>query len=97
MGQPLDNDLDVGAAVYAGKEVSVQVFNEASVLSPGSATGSFEVIGRLLSPLAREEVGTISCVGLNVRLFPQRRLFLFFSFFLFFFLVFWQIGNMLTF
>ncbi|KAK9379261.1 uncharacterized protein V2V93DRAFT_382162 [Kockiozyma suomiensis] len=67
VGQPLDNDLDVGAAVYAGKEVSVQVFNEASVLSPGSATGSFEVIGRLLSPLAREEVGTISCVGLNYK------------------------------
>jgi len=26
------------------------------------------MVGRLLSPLAQEEVGTIRCVGLNVRL-----------------------------
>jgi len=66
VGQPVDKDLDVGAAIIAGKDVEVEVFSRSSVLDPGSPTGKIEVIGRLLSPLAESEVGTIRCIGLNV-------------------------------
>lgn len=66
IGQPTDKDVDVGAAVRKGLEVAVNVFSGSSVLSPGNDTGSTETIGRVLSPLAQSEVGTIRCIGLNV-------------------------------
>ncbi|TAQ90141.1 hypothetical protein B7494_g1562 [Chlorociboria aeruginascens] len=65
IGQPVDEVLDVGAAVHAGKEVLVQVFSGASVLEPGAPTDKVLTIKKLLSPLAQEEVGTIRCIGLN--------------------------------
>lgn len=45
------------------------MFSGKSVLSPGEATGKKETIGKLLSPLTKEEVGSIRCIGLNVSLF----------------------------
>jgi hypothetical protein len=68
IGQPSDPDVDVGIALRAGREVSVDVFSGASVLSPGVVTGNTETIERVLSPLAPHEVGTIRCIGLNVSL-----------------------------
>ncbi|CZS96875.1 related to bifunctional 4-hydroxyphenylacetate degradation enzyme [Rhynchosporium graminicola] len=65
IGEPTDKTLDIGAATLAGKDVEVSVFSGSSVLSPGSSTGKTEVIGRVLSPLAESEVGTIRCIGLN--------------------------------
>jgi len=66
IGQPLDNNQDVGLAMRDGDPVAVSVFSGQSVLTPGHPTGSIETIGELLSPLARHEVGTIRCIGLNV-------------------------------
>jgi hypothetical protein len=66
IGEPVDANLDVGAATRAGKDVEVKVFSGSSILSPGSPTGKTETIGRILSPLAESEVGTIRCIGLNV-------------------------------
>ena len=66
IGQPEDDDIDVGAEVYAGRDVSVKVFAGPSVLNPLSETDKTEVIDRILSPLAKSEVGTIRCIGLNV-------------------------------
>jgi hypothetical protein len=66
IGKPASQTIDVGAAILAGKAVSVETYSGASVLSPGSPTGKTEEIGRLLSPLAESEVGTIRCIGLNV-------------------------------
>lgn len=66
IGEPVDPQLDVGLAVYQGKEVAVRPFSGSSVLNPGQATGSTETIDRILSPLAQSEVGSIRCVGLNV-------------------------------
>jgi len=60
-------DLDVGLAAYKGEVVKVTVFSGASIPDPGSPTGSIEVLDRLLSPLSFEEVGSIRCIGLNVR------------------------------
>ncbi|KAH8883506.1 hypothetical protein GQ53DRAFT_882727 [Thozetella sp. PMI_491] len=67
IGQPSDPDVDVGIALRAGREVAVDVFSGASVLSPGVATGTTETIDRILSPLAQHEVGTIRCIGLNYK------------------------------
>ncbi|KAK3318610.1 hypothetical protein B0H66DRAFT_575352 [Apodospora peruviana] len=67
LGEPVDAAVDVGAAVRKGEVVKVNVFSGSSVLDPGSATGETAVIGRILSPLARQEVGTIRCIGLNYK------------------------------
>lgn len=66
IGQPVQQDIDVGKALRAGKQVDVSIFSGTSVLQPGSDTGNVETIQRILSPLAQSEVGTIRCIGLNV-------------------------------
>jgi hypothetical protein len=68
VGQPVDEDIDVGVALRAGKEVLVFLFSGNSVLDPGQRTDQIESVDRILSPLAQEEVGTIRCIGLNVRM-----------------------------
>ena len=68
IGQPVQEDLDVGVAVRNSYDVHVYVFSGHSILTPGKGTGKVEVIGRILSPLAENEVGTIRCIGLNVGL-----------------------------
>ncbi|KAJ5502529.1 hypothetical protein N7463_005403 [Penicillium fimorum] len=65
IGEPVDPKLDVGLALYQGKEVAVRPFSGTSVLSPGNVTETTETIARILSPLAQSEVGTIRCIGLN--------------------------------
>lgn len=67
IGEPIDPQLDVGLAVHQGKEVPVRPFSGTSVLKPGRITQSTETISRILSPLAQTEVGSIRCIGLNVR------------------------------
>lgn len=67
VGQPIDDDIDVGVAVREGKEVTVDVFSGTSVLSPGSATGQNAIIERVLSPLTQVEAGTVRCIGLNYK------------------------------
>ena len=66
IGEPVDGSVDVGAAVRKGENVNVNVYSGKSVLDAGEPTGETAVIGRILSPLAQEEVGTIRCIGLNV-------------------------------
>jgi 2-keto-4-pentenoate hydratase/2-oxohepta-3-ene-1,7-dioic acid hydratase in catechol pathway len=65
IGQPIDEEIDVGAAVRAAKEIQLAVFSGSSVLDPGHKTDQIETISRVLSPLAQDEVGTIRCIGLN--------------------------------
>ncbi|KAH8599295.1 hypothetical protein B0O99DRAFT_649892 [Bisporella sp. PMI_857] len=65
IGEPVDEQLDVGAAVREGKEVQVSVFSGNSSLSPGSKTGQIESISKILSPISLEETSTIRCIGLN--------------------------------
>ncbi|BDD64333.1 hypothetical protein MAP00_009160 [Monascus purpureus] len=67
IGQPVESGLDVGVAIRNGLDVAVKVFSGPSVLSPGKETSVTETIGRLLSPLAQNEVGTIRCIGLNYK------------------------------
>ncbi|KAJ5787701.1 hypothetical protein N7457_002691 [Penicillium paradoxum] len=65
IGEPVDPKIDVGLALYQGKEVAVRPFSGTSVLTPGQVTDGTETIERILSPLAQSEVGTIRCIGLN--------------------------------
>ncbi|KAE8356619.1 hypothetical protein BDV28DRAFT_126628 [Aspergillus coremiiformis] len=65
IGEPVDAQIDVGFAVYQGKDVSVRLFTGSSVLNPGRKTESTEIISRILSPLSQSEVGSIRCIGLN--------------------------------
>lgn len=67
IGQPVSDEVDVGIATRKGEEVSVTVFSGSSILSAGKPTDRTEVIGKLLSPLAPHEVGSIRCIGLNYR------------------------------
>ncbi|CAK7229865.1 hypothetical protein SBRCBS47491_007392 [Sporothrix bragantina] len=67
IGQPVDASVDVGLAVRRGEDVRVELFSGSSVLAAGTATGKFDVIDRILSPLALNEVGTIRCIGLNYK------------------------------
>lgn len=66
IGEPVDAAVDVGLAVYQGKDVAVRPFSGSSVLNPGQKTDTTETIERVLSPLAQSEVGSIRCIGLNV-------------------------------
>lgn len=70
IGQPIQDNIDVGAALRKGEDVKVEVFSGSSALAPEALTGRKETIGRILSPLAQNEVGTIRCIGLNVRSDP---------------------------
>lgn len=72
IGEPVDGSLDVGAAVRKGDKVEVKLFSGTSVLEAGVPTDKTAVIGRILSPLAQDEVGTIRCIGLNVS-FPCKK------------------------
>ncbi|KAF1809765.1 fumarylacetoacetate hydrolase [Eremomyces bilateralis CBS 781.70] len=67
IGQPADDNVDIGVAVAKGDDVPVRLFSGTSVLSPGQITESTAVIDRILSPLAASEVGTIRCIGLNYK------------------------------
>lgn len=72
IGEPVDAKVDVGAATRKGEEVEVRVFSGSSALKPGELTDKIEKIARVLSPVAQEEVGTIRCIGLNVRRIERR-------------------------
>ena len=68
IGEPVESELDVGLASYKSEEIKVNVYSGNTVLDAGQQTGKEEVVERILSPLARNEVGTIRCIGLNVSL-----------------------------
>ncbi|KAG5661233.1 hypothetical protein KAF25_005355 [Fusarium avenaceum] len=67
IGQPVEDDIDVGLALRNGTEVRVDIFSGTSVLNPGQGTGKVEIIHKIFSPLAASEVGTIRCIGLNFK------------------------------
>lgn len=74
IGEPVDPKLDIGLALYQGRDVSVYPFSGFSVLNPGQRTDATETIERVLSPLAQSEVGAIRCIGLNVSPAPPNTL-----------------------
>jgi hypothetical protein len=67
VGEPRDESMDVGVALRRGQPVEAFAWTGSSILSPGAKTERLEAVERVLSPLASHEVGTIRCIGLNVR------------------------------
>ncbi|KAG8415987.1 hypothetical protein J3459_013894 [Metarhizium acridum] len=68
IGEPVSPTVDVGGALFKKDDVYAHVWSGNSVLAPGVKTEHKELVDRVLSPLARDEVGTIRCIGLNVSL-----------------------------
>jgi len=66
VGQPVDEDQDVGKALREDDKVEAYFYTGTSVLDYGTLTDKVESIERVLSPIIQEEVGMIRCVGLNV-------------------------------
>ena len=68
IGEPIDAQLDVGAALASGSQVQVRAFEASSVLAVDARpTSTILTIATLLPPLSKREVGTIRCIGLNYR------------------------------
>ncbi|KAF1942261.1 fumarylacetoacetate hydrolase [Clathrospora elynae] len=68
IGEPVDANIDVGAALASGSKVQVRAFTGSSVLSSDvEPTSNTLSISQLLPPLSKSEVGTIRCIGLNYR------------------------------
>ncbi|KAK0383018.1 hypothetical protein NLU13_8934 [Sarocladium strictum] len=65
IGEPEDQAVDVGAALYRKQDVWARVWSGSSVIQPGRVTESRILVDRVLSPLSRDEVGTVRCIGLN--------------------------------
>ncbi|KAI8309256.1 hypothetical protein K4K61_001949 [Colletotrichum sp. SAR11_59] len=68
IGEPVDETVDVGAALAASTPVPVRAFSGTSALD-ASAEPTQRVLNiqKLLPPLTRKEIGTIRCIGLNYR------------------------------
>ncbi|KAF1357638.1 hypothetical protein EJ07DRAFT_127802, partial [Lizonia empirigonia] len=69
IGEPIDASLDVGAALAVGSTVVVRAFTGSSVLSQNTqpTPDLLQISKLLLPPLAKSEIGTIRCIGLNYR------------------------------
>ncbi|KAJ6532261.1 hypothetical protein DFH09DRAFT_1044220 [Mycena vulgaris] len=65
IGQPIDATLDVGLAAYRGDVIKAHEI-VGSALDPASRVSSTVLtVKQLLSPLARQEVKYVRCLGLN--------------------------------
>ncbi|KAL2206920.1 hypothetical protein CC79DRAFT_1335173 [Sarocladium strictum] len=67
IGEPTSKSTDIGLSLRQNKPILAYVFDGFSVLSPGQQTSKEVEVGRVLSPVAQHEVGTIRCIGLNYR------------------------------
>lgn len=65
IGEPTSKSVDVGLSLRQNQPISAYIFDGSSVLSPGQRTNQEVEVGRVLSPVAQNEVGTIRCIGLN--------------------------------
>ena len=60
LGEPVDRNVDVGAAVRRGEDVQVRLFSGTSALSPGGPTDKVEVIDRVLAIFIADWIGGLS-------------------------------------
>ncbi|KAK7470233.1 hypothetical protein VKT23_001667 [Stygiomarasmius scandens] len=65
IGQPVDPNLDVGLAAHEGRTIKAyEIFG--SALDPSAQlTNNVLTVKHLLTPLSREQVGFVRCLGLN--------------------------------
>ncbi|KAG8897501.1 hypothetical protein FRC01_011314 [Tulasnella sp. 417] len=66
LGQPVDLRLDVGLELLKGAKVVVHEISGASALDPTARVTQRKLtVSKLLSPLTREDIGIVRCLGLN--------------------------------
>lgn len=65
LGQPADNDEDIGLAVASGKPVDVFLIQ--GDIYTGTVTNKKVRVKSLLAPISRQECSLIRCLGLNFR------------------------------
>lgn len=63
LGQPVDEKIDVGLAIAAGEKV--EAFLISGDIYDGTVTPQKTTIVKLLSPVSRNDVSIIRCLGLN--------------------------------
>ena len=67
LGEPVDAELDVGLASFAGSSFSANIYSGTSILDLDvKPTGEVVEVATVLCPLVASEVGSIRCIGLNV-------------------------------
>ena len=64
-GQPCDAAVDVGLAVHRGQRLTAFEIT-GDVLTPNArVSDKVLTVRRLLTPLSREQIGLVRCLGLN--------------------------------
>lgn len=67
LGEPVDSEVDVGLASFAGTPIKVNVYSGTSMIDlEAQPTGEVVEVATILCPLTEPEVGSIRCIGLNV-------------------------------
>ncbi|KAJ7620067.1 fumarylacetoacetate hydrolase [Roridomyces roridus] len=67
IGEPIDSTLDVGLASSRGELIKAYEIVGSAVDPAAQVTDKILTVKHLLSPLSREEVGYVRCLGLNYR------------------------------
>lgn len=67
IGQPLDAALDVGRASQLGKTIKVREIAGSALDPSAQVTDSVLTVKTLLSPLSRDQVKIVRCLGLNYK------------------------------
>ncbi|KDQ64177.1 hypothetical protein JAAARDRAFT_218309 [Jaapia argillacea MUCL 33604] len=65
LGQPVEPKLDVGLAAHERKTIRAYEILGSALDPAAQVTNKILTVKELLSPLSREEVGTVRCLGLN--------------------------------
>lgn len=63
LGQPVDETIDVGLAIANGEKVEAYLIE--GDIYDGTITPQKATISKLLSPVSRNDVSIIRCLGLN--------------------------------
>ncbi|KAL8276795.1 hypothetical protein RQP46_010800 [Phenoliferia psychrophenolica] len=68
LGEPVDSEVDVGLASFAGTPIKVNVYSGTSIIDlEAQPTGEVVEVATILCPLTESEVGSIRCIGLNYK------------------------------
>ncbi|RDB19979.1 Fumarylacetoacetate hydrolase domain-containing protein 2 [Hypsizygus marmoreus] len=65
IGQPVDKSLDVGLAAYLGKPIQAYEIIGSTLDPAAQVTNNVLTAKTLLSPLSKEEIKVVRCLGLN--------------------------------
>jgi len=65
IGEPIDSKQDVGLAAYQGKPIKAYEIIGSALDPAAHISNNILTVARLLTPLSREEIKIVRCLGLN--------------------------------